>query len=36
MSSSLLSPKEDKVKISKKTFLEAEEAEILLEEYLAI
>ena len=36
MSSFSLSPKEDKVKVSEKTFLEAEEAETLLEECLAI
>jgi len=36
MSSFLLSSKEDKVKVSKKTFLKAEEAETLLEECLAI
>ena len=36
MSSSLLSPKGDKVKALEKTFLEAEEVETLLEECLAI
>jgi len=36
MSSFLLSPKEDKVKVLKKTFLETEEVKTLLEECFAI